>query len=202
MSMETSCPLFGQEFRAKILPIFYNWNFGPYSWPRFIGQICQVIWVKFLAIFSGQNLNQNLCLMFEAEFGPNFEPNLAAIFLSKFCTLFGSIFVGQILRKFRVRSLDAKITVTQFRARPQTFIIFEWLWQSSGLKPKPLNNLNSGQYLVWVSFLGDPSLVVSPLGTGMFVCLFVPMSVCRHLAWTQNISVSSWWNWIKLSGLS
>ena len=35
------------------------------------------------------------------------------------------------------------------------------------------------------------------------VCLSVCFYVCfRHLARTQNISVPSWWSWIKLSGLS
>ena len=51
-------------------------------------------------------------------------------------------------------------------------------------------------------FLGDPPLVESPLGPGLFlICLSICLLlVCRHLTWTHNISVPSWWNGIKLSG--
>ena len=130
----------------KFWPIFLTKIFGP--------NFSQGILATFLAIFSGQNLNQNLCLNFRPHFGPNFEPNFVAIFvkiLSKICTIFWSIFVGQILGKFCFKSLDARITLTQFRAQPQTFKILEMLWQSSGLNPKPLKNLNLGQHLVRVS---------------------------------------------------
>ena len=67
-----------------------------------------------------------------------FWPELSSLdkpvkILSQICTIFWSIIVGQILRNIFVRSLDAKISLTEFRDQPQTFRIFELLLQSSGL---------------------------------------------------------------------
>ena len=57
-------------------------------------------------------------------------------------------------------------------------------------------------HLMWMKgiicmlFLGGPPLVGPLLEPG----LCVSVSVCRQLAWTHNIFVPSWWNWIKLLG--
>ena len=59
---------------------------------------------------------------------------------------------------------------------------------------KQMNNIG-----LKVSFLGCPHLVGPPLEPGLSVSCLSPVS-CRHLTWTHNISVPSWWNWTKLFG--
>ena len=56
-----------------------------------------------------------------------------------------------------------------------------------------------GRCLCPYVFLGGPPLVGPPLEPGLSVsCFLFPVS--RHLTWTHNIFLPSWWNWIKLFG--
>ena len=58
------------------------------------------------------------------------------------------------------------IALTKFRGQPQTFKQLEF----------------RAVFGLSVCFLDDPPLVGSPLGPGLFVCLFICMSISRHVA--------------------